>query len=148
MAGKRGRARGDGPNPIDVHVGSRIRMRRTLLGMSQQRLGKALGLTFQQVQKYERGTNRVSAGKLFQLARIFGVPVGDFYVTYPTGAAPLDPTLPRRRGRRPKAAPRSGELADLLKKPETLKLVRAFYRIRDLEVRGFVLDLFKACARD
>ena len=145
MAGNRGRASDGGPNPIDIHVGNRIRMRRTLLGMSQQRLGKALGLTFQQVQKYERGTNRVSAGKLFQLARILDVPIGDFYATHPGG---MSAGPPRRRGRLANTAARPSELADLLRKPETLKLVRAFYRIRDLEVRRFVLDLFKAVARD
>src|SRR5512143_3127512 len=67
------------PNPIDVHVGSRVRLRRTLLGMSQGRLGDAIGLTFQQVQKYERGTNRVSSSRLFDLARVLDVPVSYFF---------------------------------------------------------------------
>jgi len=146
MAGKRGRVGVDGPNPIDIHVGNRIRMRRTLLGMSQQRLGRALGLTFQQVQKYERGTNRVSAGKLYQLARVLSVPISDFYDTYAAGGAPAEPKASRRRGKT--AKPAGGGYADLLRRPETLKLVRAFYRIGDQDVRGSVLDLFKACARD
>ncbi|MFP6756792.1 MAG: helix-turn-helix transcriptional regulator, partial [Alphaproteobacteria bacterium] len=67
------------PNPVDIHVGSRIRLRRTLLGMSQEKLGKAIGLTFQQVQKYERGTNRVGSSRLFQLAKILDVPVSFFF---------------------------------------------------------------------
>src|SRR5476649_2712366 len=71
------------PSPIDVHVGSRIRLRRTLLGMSQERLGEALGLTFQQVQKYERGTNRVGASRLFDLSRVLDVPISFFYDDLP-----------------------------------------------------------------
>jgi transcriptional regulator with XRE-family HTH domain len=67
------------PNPIDVHVGSRVRLRRTLLGMSQEKLGEAIGLTFQQVQKYERGSNRIGASRLFDLARVLDVPVGFFF---------------------------------------------------------------------
>ena len=67
------------PSPIDVHVGSRVRLRRTLLGMSQERLGEALGLTFQQVQKYERGVNRIGASRLFDLARVLDVPIGFFF---------------------------------------------------------------------
>src|SRR5512147_2967524 len=67
------------PSPIDVHVGSRIRLRRTLLGMSQEKLGEALGLTFQQIQKYERGVNRIGASRLFDLARVLDVPIGFFF---------------------------------------------------------------------
>ena len=66
-----------GPHPVDVHVGGRVRLRRTLLGMSQEKLGDALGLTFQQVQKYERGTNRISSSRLYQVSHIFDVPVGE-----------------------------------------------------------------------
>src|SRR6266699_1101097 len=71
------------PSPIDVHVGSRVRLRRTLLGMSQERLGDALGLTFQQVQKYERGANRVSASRLFDLSRVLDVPISFFFDDMP-----------------------------------------------------------------
>src|SRR5215470_2202874 len=77
--GRRGRRKADKPNPIDVHVGSRVRLRRTLLGMSQEKLGEALGLTFQQVQKYERGANRVGSSRLFQLSRVLDVPVSYFF---------------------------------------------------------------------
>src|SRR5262249_48682224 len=75
------------PSPIDVHVGSRIRLRRTLLGMSQERLGEALGLTFQQVQKYERGVNRVGASRLFDLSRVLDVPISFFFEARPEGLA-------------------------------------------------------------
>ena len=71
------------PSPIDVHVGSRIRLRRTLLGMSQERLGESLGLTFQQVQKYERGVNRVGASRLFDLSRVLDVPISFFFDDMP-----------------------------------------------------------------
>ena len=77
--GRRGRRKADKPNPIDVHVGSRVRLRRTLLGMSQEKLGDAIGLTFQQVQKYERGANRIGASRLFDLSRVLDVPVSFFF---------------------------------------------------------------------
>src|SRR5437016_10124339 len=79
--GKRrgGRPKIDTPNPVDVHVGSRVRLRRTLLGMSQEKLGEAIGLTFQQVQKYERGANRIGASRLFDLSRVLDVPVSFFF---------------------------------------------------------------------
>src|SRR5947209_19234508 len=77
--GRRRRQKSDKPNPVDVHVGSRVRLRRTLLGMSQEKLGDALGLTFQQVQKYERGANRVGASRLYDLARVLAVPVSYFF---------------------------------------------------------------------
>src|SRR5579883_3316499 len=76
---RRRRQKADRPNPIDVHVGSRVRLRRTLLGMSQEKLGDAIGLTFQQVQKYERGANRVGASRLFELSRVLDVPVSFFF---------------------------------------------------------------------
>src|SRR5262252_8632904 len=75
------------PSPIDVHVGSRVRLRRTLLGMSQERLGEALGLTFQQVQKYERGVNRVGASRLFDLSRVLDVPISFFFDDMPDSLA-------------------------------------------------------------
>jgi transcriptional regulator with XRE-family HTH domain len=95
------------PSPIDVHVGARVRLRRTLLGMSQERLGDALGLTFQQVQKYERGVNRVGASRLFDISRVLDVPISFFFDDMPEG---MDATrsrvraaacmaLPRRRSR-------------------------------------------------
>ena len=87
------------PSPIDVHVGSRIRLRRTLLGMSQERLGEALGLTFQQVQKYERGVNRVGASRLFDLSRVLDVPISFFFDDLPDSLAnTLDPPMSRRIG--------------------------------------------------
>src|ERR687886_2352058 len=80
---RRGRRKLEGPHPTDVHVGARVRLRRTLLGMSQEKLGEALGLTFQQVQKYERGANRIGASRLFDLSRVLDVPIGFFFDDMP-----------------------------------------------------------------
>ena len=131
------------PNPVDVHVGSRVRLRRTLLGMSQGRLGDAIGLTFQQVQKYERGANRVSSSRLFDLARVLDVPVSYFFdgMSASTSAR----TNGRQRGlgeRKPPALE-----ADPMAKRETLKLMRAYYRIPDAHVRKRVFELTKTLAR-
>ena len=95
------------PNPIDVHVGRRLRLRRTLLGMSQERLGELLGLTFQQVQKYERGVNRIGSSRLFELGQILDVPVSFFFDDLPDAASAL-PASQRLRRRRawPRTAPR------------------------------------------
>ena len=76
---KGGRQKSDGPNPVDVHVGTRVRLRRTLLGMTQAKLSRAIGLTFQQVQKYERGTNRIGASRLYELSQVLDVPVSFFF---------------------------------------------------------------------
>src|SRR3954471_15881101 len=84
------------PSPIDVHVGSRIRLRRTLLGMSQERLGEALGLTFQQGQKYERGVNRVGASRLYDLSRVLDVPISFFYDDMPESLGGQGPTRAAR----------------------------------------------------
>ncbi|HEX9648170.1 MAG TPA: helix-turn-helix transcriptional regulator [Alphaproteobacteria bacterium] len=125
------------PNPIDIHVGGRIRLRRTLLGLSQEKLGKAIGLTFQQVQKYERGTNRVGSSRLYQIAKVLSVPVSFFF-----DDMAADPGA---------AAPQLAEDADPFKanplaNRETLELVRAFQRIADPAVRKRIQDLVKAIA--
>jgi len=87
----RGRLDDGAPNPVDVHVGARMKLRRTLLGMSQEKLGEAIGLTFQQVQKYERGANRVGASRLFDLARVLDVPVSFFFDDLPDASAASSP---------------------------------------------------------
>jgi transcriptional regulator with XRE-family HTH domain len=135
------------PSPIDVHVGSRIRLRRTLMGMSQERLGEALGLTFQQVQKYERGVNRVGASRLFDLSRVLDVPISFFYDDMPEslssayGGQTSSPA-PRRAVGFADAQDGFGE--DALNKRETLELVRAYYKITDTAVRKRVFDLIKS----
>ncbi len=118
----------DGPHPIDVHVGRRARVRRTLEGMSQSAVAEKLGLTFQQLQKYERGHNRISASRLYELANIFDVPVSYFYEEMEAG----------------KGAPSRDET---LTKRETLELVRAYYAITDPAVRDSIRKLTQAAAR-
>jgi len=141
-------------SPIDAHVGTRIRLRRTLLGMSQERLGEALGLTFQQVQKYERGVNRVGASRLFDLSRVLDVPISFFFDDMPE---PLATAYGSQGG--PIGARRSFGFADSqdafgggaavddsLNRRETLELVRAYYRITDPAVRKRVFELIKSLA--
>lgn len=137
----RGRTPSGKPNPVDVHVGARVRLRRTLLGMSQEKLGEALGLTFQQVQKYERGANRVGASRLFDLSRVLDVPVSFFFDDMSTEVEALSPRLISGLSEEP-----SSFEADPMTKRETLELVRAYYRITDPQVRRRVLDLAKALA--
>ncbi len=126
------------PNPVDIHVGSRIRLRRTLLGMSQEKLGKAIGLTFQQVQKYERGTNRVGSSRLYQLAKVLNVPVSFFF----------DDMAPEVSGGPPGFRDNKTDFDDNpLTKRETLELVRAYHRISSAAVRKRVFELVKAMAK-
>lgn len=131
------------PSPIDVHVGSRIRLRRTLLGMSQERLGEALGLTFQQVQKYERGVNRVGASRLFDLSRALDVPISFFFDDMSDALAATYGTQPQRRVAG-FAEAQHGFGGDILNQRETLELVRAYYRITDAALRKRVFELIKS----
>ena len=114
------------PDPMDMHVGSRVRLRRTLLGWSQEQLGDALNLTFQQIQKYERGSNRIGAGRLFELAKALGVSVSFFY-----------------EGLEDDSSGKGGKDAwdDMLGRRETVELVKAYYNIKDEETRQRVYDL-------
>ena len=130
-------------NPIDIYVGSRVKQRRTLLGMSQEKLGNAVGLTFQQIQKYERGANRIGASRLYQFSQLLDVPVSFFFDEIPAevkaaadpgslglsdqGQAALDPDPMVRR--------------------ETLELVRAYYKITDSRVRKRLFELVKSLAK-
>lgn len=125
------------PNPIDVHVGKRVRLRRTLLGMSQEKLGEAIGLTFQQVQKYERGTNRIGSSRLYQLSQVLDIPVSYFF----------DDMAPEITGKHAPGLTASAAASfegDPMVKRETLELVRAYYRIHDAGVRKRVFELVKA----
>jgi len=126
-----------------VHVGSRIRLRRTLLGMSQERLGEALGLTFQQVQKYERGVNRVGASRLFDLSRVLDVPISFFFDDMPDSVASNYSAGSARRAAGFSES-HDGFGDDTLNRRETLELVRAYYRITDPAVRKRVFDLIKS----
>jgi transcriptional regulator with XRE-family HTH domain len=134
-----GRRKSDKPNPIDVHVGSRVRLRRNMLGLSQEKLGEAIGLTFQQVQKYERGANRIGASRLHDLSRVLDVPVSFFFDDMDPVRAPA---IPAGFAEPPGAA----FDADPLNKRETEDLVTAYYRIDDPLVRRRLFDLAKALA--
>jgi transcriptional regulator with XRE-family HTH domain len=131
------------PNPIDVHVGSRIRLRRTLLGISQEKLAEAIGLTFQQVQKYEKGNNRVSSSRLVDLANALDVSVPFFFeemfltVQGQTPAMLMDV----------KKLPKADDEKDPMVKRETLELVRAYYKIQDPAVRKRVFELTKVVSK-
>ncbi len=129
------------PNPIDVHVGRRVRMRRTLLGMTQTSLGEAIGLSFQQVQKYENGKNRIGSSRLFDLSRVLDVPVESFFEEM---SAEVAASSPAQGGGRAKEPP--GYERDPLAKRETLELVRAYYKITDPQVRKRLNELIKALA--
>ena len=133
------------PNPIDVHVGARIRLRRTLLGISQMTLADAIGLTFQQIQKYEKGMNRVSSSRLFDLARTLDVPLSYFFDEMSAGVSAQTPSTLMKAGQRPTA---TDSEKDPLAKRETLEFfVRAYYKITDPAVRKRVFELTKAVSR-
>ena len=127
------------PNPIDRHVGSRVRMRRMLIGMSQEKLGESLDLTFQQVQKYEKGTNRIGASRLHRIAAVLGVPIEFFYEGAPHGSA-----VPGGFAE----ASSSTYVSDFLSTTEGVQLVKAFLAIKDPKVRRKVVELMTALASD
>jgi transcriptional regulator with XRE-family HTH domain len=134
------------PNPIDRHVGSRVRMRRVLLGMSQEKLGEALGLTFQQVQKYEKGTNRIGASRLQQISRTLNVPPSFFF----DGAPMQDgPAVENGAAQLAVAEPSSSTFViDFIASAEGLHLNKAFARIHDPKVRKRIIDLVASLADD
>jgi len=136
-----GRQKADKPNPIDVQVGSRVRLRRNMLGLSQEKLGEAIGLTFQQVQKYERGANRIGASRLHELSRVLDVPVAFFFDDVDPVRAPA---IPGGFAEPPAEAFES----DPLRRPETVELVDAYFAIDDAAVRRRLLDLAKALAAE
>lgn len=124
------------PNPVDVHVGSRVRLRRMVIGMSQEKLGEKMGLTFQQIQKYEKGTNRIGASRLFQLALILDVPVQFFFEEAPVRSGQSQGGLPESKT--------ESFLLDFLNSREGLELNRAFVKITDPKVRRRVIELVRA----
>lgn len=130
-------------NPMDVHVGSRVRLRRMLLGMSQEKLGEHLGLTFQQVQKYEKGVNRIGASRLFDLAKVLGVPVQFFYDEAPVGVVGASEAQPGFAEQ-----PDETYVVDFLGTREGLELNKAFARIADPKVRRSIVELVRSLSGD
>jgi transcriptional regulator with XRE-family HTH domain len=125
------------PNPVDKYVGSRVRMRRIMLGMSQEKLGEALGLTFQQVQKYEKGTNRVGASRIQQISEILQVPVSFLFEGGPSSTAKADGAG---------EGPSPSYVSDFLATSEGLTLTRAFTRISDAKLRRSIVELVEQIA--
>ncbi|MBI1391369.1 MAG: helix-turn-helix domain-containing protein [Alphaproteobacteria bacterium] len=125
------------PNPIDVHVGGRVKIRRTMIGMSQEKLGESLGLTFQQIQKYEKGTNRMGASRLFQIAQVLDVPLQFLFEG-------LEPQAGRRGFSEdgPSFEP-SEPFMRFMSSPEGVELCRHFADIADPRVRKRIIDLIK-----
>jgi len=130
------------PNPIDKHVGSRVRMRRMMLTMSQEKLGDALGLTFQQVQKYEKGTNRIGASRLQQIAHILQVPVAFFFEGAPTLPGDSDSAEALN------GAPSPSYVSDFLASTDGLALTKSFTRIKDPKLRRRIVELVEQIAGD
>ncbi len=130
-----------GPNPIDIHVGARVRLRRNLLGLTLQTLAKAVGVTYQQLQKYERGVNRVGASRLFNLSRVLDVPISFFFEDLSPAAAGAGR---KRRAKGFSEAPAAAIDFDVLSNRETINLIRAYYRVTDPQLRKRVLDLLEA----
>ena len=124
------------PNPVDIHVGSRVRLRRTMLGMSQEKLGESLGITFQQIQKYEKGSNRVGASRLQRMSEVLNVPVSFFFEDLPGGTSPGAGGLQEPSG--------PDYVVDFLSTSEGLQLNRAFVKISDPKVRRRIIDLVRS----
>ncbi len=145
----RGRTPEGEPNPIDVHVGNRIRLRRTILGLSQEKLASMLGLTFQQVQKYERGSNRVGASRLWDIGNVLNVPINFFFEDMNENVAAQSP----RVFSSPEAEPlrleeNSADIdMDPMKRQETLELVKAYYRINNRKTAKILFDLVIAMSK-
>ncbi|MEO8668198.1 MAG: helix-turn-helix transcriptional regulator [Bauldia sp.] len=125
------------PNPIDIHVGSRVRLRRMMLGMSQEKLGEALGITFQQIQKYEKGTNRIGASRLQHISVVLSVPVSFFFEDAPSTPG----AVPGMAEARP-----ASYMTDFLSSSEGVQLNKAFVRIKDSKLRRRIIDLVRAAA--
>ncbi len=129
------------PDSVDVHVGQRLRVRRSLLGLSQEKLAEAIGLTFQQIQKYERGINRISAGRLYQFSKILSVPISYFYDNL---AGPSSGNI--AQGLSDNEQEEFGGEQDLMQSKETLDLVRTYYSIEDQEMRKDIFKFIKSMA--
>lgn len=130
------------PHPVDVHVGRRLRLKRTILGLSQEAVGKEIGVTFQQIQKYERGINRMGASRLFDFAKALGVQVSYFFEGY--GDYAMDEVSAYALGE----PTQSGYEHEKVNNRETLEVMRAYYRIKNPAVRKRIIDLIKAMAED
>lgn len=138
--------RASNPDPVDIHVGSRLRLRRNLLGMSQEQVGKASDLTFQQIQKYEHGANRIGASRLYHFGQILDVPVSYFFDAMPQESVAANSAQGfGEQGQAPMEGMQNPE-TELLHRRETLELIRAYYSIIDKKTRRKVYELVKSMA--
>jgi len=128
------------PNPIDIHVGSRVRLRRMMLGMSQEKLGESLGITFQQIQKYEKGTNRIGASRLQHISSVLSVPVSFFFEDAPGPPGASEAAVGMAESRP------ASYMTDFLSSSEGIQLNKAFTRIKDSKLRRRIIDLVRAAA--
>lgn len=142
-SGPKKRKTKDGPSPIDAHVGSRIRARRGLLGLSQKDLGAKVGLTFQQIQKYERGSNRIGSGRLYEFSKILDVPISYFFDDMP----PELQAYAAKGVKKGKPIPSTSPGAEIMDRRDTLDLVRTFHNISDDMVRQRFMELLREAAR-
>ena len=126
------------PNPIDIHVGSRVRLRRTMQGMSQEKLGDALGITFQQIQKYEKGSNRIGASRMQQIASALKVPVSFFFEDAPMPPGTANPGMAE--------AGATSYVVDFLSSPEGIALNRSFVRITNPAIRRKIIEMVRTLA--
>ena len=126
------------PDPVDVHVGQRLRVRRSLLGLSQEKLADSIGLTFQQIQKYERGMNRISAGRLYQFSKILDVPVAYFYDQF-AGKSRFTATLGMADNDQEEFT-----MGDLMQSKETIDLIRAYYSIDNPEISKDIMKFIRS----
>ena len=131
-------------NPVDVHVGSRMRMRRMLIGMSQEKLGNELGLTFQQVQKYEKGANRIGASRLYHISKILDVNISFFFEDMADNLA----AGPKLGGGFAEADEQSGYVVDFLQSTDGVALMSAYVKIKDAAVRRRILELVRTLANE
>ncbi|SDE61649.1 helix-turn-helix domain-containing protein [Rhodospira trueperi] len=144
--GRRRRAASiDGPDPIDIHVGQRMRLRRTMLGKSQDQMARALGVSFQQVQKYERGTNRISASRLFDVSRFLNVPVSYFFEDLTKDAVAARDEEVKVHFTDDDIEMEDG--ADPMKRTESLELIQTYWRLPTEVVRSRVLEMLKSLVR-
>jgi transcriptional regulator with XRE-family HTH domain len=129
------------PHPVDIHVGRRLRLKRTILGMSQEAVGKEIGVTFQQIQKYERGINRMGASRIYDFAKALGVPVAYFFEGF--GDYAMDEVSAYALGE-----PQAGFEHEKVNNRESLEVMRAYYRIKSPAVRKRIIELIKAMAAE
>ncbi len=145
----RGRTPSGQPNPIDIHVGNRIRLRRSILGWSQEKLAAMLGLTFQQVQKYERGSNRVGASRLWDIGNVMNVPINFFFEDMDKNVASQSPRVFSSSETEPLRLNEISDDIDMdpMKRQETLELVKAYYKINNRKTAKILYDLIIALSK-